>query len=78
VIDYHLHLWPHEESSVWFQLDQIADYCDEAAKHGVTELALTEHTSRFVDVVSAVGRSGSGTDTSLRVPCSSSTSTARA
>jgi histidinol-phosphatase (PHP family) len=55
VLDYHLHLWPHEESSVWFKLDQIADYCDEAAAHGVTELALTEHTSRFVDVVSAVG-----------------------
>jgi histidinol-phosphatase (PHP family) len=55
VLDYHLHLWPHEESSVWFKLDQIADYCEEAAAHGVTELALTEHTSRFVDVVSAVG-----------------------
>jgi histidinol-phosphatase (PHP family) len=55
VIDYHLHLWPHSESSVWFKLDQIAAYCDEAATHGVTELALTEHTSRFVDVLSAVG-----------------------
>jgi histidinol-phosphatase (PHP family) len=55
VIDYHLHLWPHSESSVWFKLDQIADYCDEAARHGVTELALTEHTSRFRDVLSAVG-----------------------
>jgi len=55
VIDYHLHLWPHSESSVWFKLDQIADYCDEAARHGVTELALTEHTSRFVDVIAAVG-----------------------
>lgn len=55
MLDYHLHLWPHEESSVWFKLDQIADYCEEAAAHGVTELALTEHTSRFVDVVSAVG-----------------------
>ena len=55
MIDYHLHLWPHSESSVWFKLDQIADYCDEAARHGVTELALTEHTSRFVDVIAAVG-----------------------
>ena len=34
VIDYHLHLWPHSESSVWFQLDQIAAYCEEAARHG--------------------------------------------
>jgi histidinol-phosphatase (PHP family) len=55
MIDYHLHLWPHEESSVWFRLDQIAQYCDEAAKHGVTELAITEHAHRFVDVASVVG-----------------------
>jgi len=55
VIDYHLHLWPHEESSVWYRLDQIAAYCDEAASHGVTELALTEHANRFVDVMSVVG-----------------------
>lgn len=55
MLDYHLHLWPHEESSVWYRLDQIADYCDEAARHGVGELALTEHTHRFVDVASVVG-----------------------
>ncbi len=55
MIDYHLHLWPHSESSVWFKLDQIAAYCDEAALHGVSELALTEHAYRFVDVISAVG-----------------------
>jgi histidinol-phosphatase (PHP family) len=55
VIDYHLHLWPHEDSSVWFRLDQIAQYCDEAAEQGVNELALTEHAHRFVDVASVVG-----------------------
>lgn len=55
MIDYHLHLWPHSESSVWFRLDQIAAYCDEAARHGVTELALTEHSHRFVEVASIVG-----------------------
>ena len=55
MIDYHLHLWPHSESSVWYKLDQIAAYCDEAASNGVTELALTEHAYRFVDVISAVG-----------------------
>jgi histidinol-phosphatase (PHP family) len=56
VLDYHLHLWPHDESSVWYRLDQIAAYCDEAATHGVTELALTEHAHRFRDVTSVVGR----------------------
>ncbi|HVA70541.1 MAG TPA: PHP domain-containing protein [Acidimicrobiales bacterium] len=55
MIDYHLHLWPHSESSVWFRLDQIAAYCDEAARHGVNELALTEHSHRFVDVAAVVG-----------------------
>jgi histidinol-phosphatase (PHP family) len=40
---------------VWFKLDQIAAYCDEASTHGVTELALTEHANRFVDVMAAVG-----------------------
>jgi histidinol-phosphatase (PHP family) len=55
VIDYHLHLWPHSESSVSFQIDQIAAYCEEAALNGVTELALTEHSHRFVDVASVVG-----------------------
>lgn len=55
MIDYHLHLWPHSESSVWFKLDQIAAYCEEAAAHGVSELALTEHSHRFVDVTSAIG-----------------------
>ncbi len=55
MIDYHLHLWPHSESSTWYKLDQIAAYCDEAATQGVTELALTEHAFRFVDVLSAVG-----------------------
>ena len=40
---------------MWFKLDQIAAYCEEAARHGVTELALTEHSHRFVDVMSAVG-----------------------
>ncbi len=55
MIDYHLHLWPHSESSVTYRVDQIAAYCEEAATHGVTELALTEHTHRFVDVASLVG-----------------------
>ena len=55
MLDYHLHLWPHEESSVWFRLDQIADYCEAARAHGVSELALTEHAYRFADVRGVVG-----------------------
>jgi histidinol-phosphatase (PHP family) len=55
MIDYHLHLWPHSERSVWFKLDQIARYCEMARENGVNELALTEHTHRFVDVRAAMG-----------------------
>ncbi len=55
MIDYHLHLWPHSDSSVWYQIDQIAQYCDKARGEGVSELALTEHAHRFVDVRSVVG-----------------------
>ena len=55
MLDYHLHLWPHEDSSVWYRLDQIADYCERARLEGVSELALTEHSNRFVDVMDLVG-----------------------
>jgi len=55
VLDYHLHLWPHDESSVSCQIDQVAQYCEEAARHGVSEIALTEHAFRFRDVRATVG-----------------------
>ena len=55
MLDYHLHLWPHDESSVWYRLDQIAAYCEAAAAEGVTELALTEHANRFRDVLDLYG-----------------------
>jgi histidinol-phosphatase (PHP family) len=56
VLDYHLHLWTHEDATTWLSLDQIADYCDEAARHGVTEIALTEHLHRFTQVTDIVGK----------------------
>jgi histidinol-phosphatase (PHP family) len=55
VIDYHLHLWSHEESSVGYRLDQVAQYCEEARRNGVNELALTEHLYRFVELRATVG-----------------------
>ncbi len=55
MIDYHLHLWPHSDSSVDFVLDQVAQYCEQAATEGVSELALTEHAHRFVDVRAVMG-----------------------
>jgi histidinol-phosphatase (PHP family) len=49
VIDYHVHLWRHQPNlSLQASVDQIAEYSEHAAGLGVTELAITEHTSRFV------------------------------
>lgn len=47
MLDYHLHLWPHGRRSAAPTLEQLATYCDRAAAHGVSEIALTEHLFRF-------------------------------
>jgi histidinol-phosphatase (PHP family) len=47
MLDYHLHLWPHDQSDVALSLEQIAAYCERAAQAGVVEIALTEHLFRF-------------------------------
>jgi histidinol-phosphatase (PHP family) len=56
MLDYHLHLWPHERATTWLSLDQVAEYCERAAAHGVTQLALTEHLHRFTQAIDVVGR----------------------
>ncbi len=53
--DYHLHLWTHEDPSTWLVIDQLAEYCEEAQSHGVTEIAITEHLSRFTRTRDLVG-----------------------
>jgi histidinol-phosphatase (PHP family) len=51
VIDYHVHLWRHAPHlSLEASVDQLAEYCAYATRLGVTELALTEHSSRFAQV----------------------------
>jgi histidinol-phosphatase (PHP family) len=55
MLDYHLHLWPHEESTTWLSLDQVAEYCKLAQAQGVTQLALTEHLHRFTQAADVVG-----------------------
>jgi histidinol-phosphatase (PHP family) len=56
MLDYHLHLWPHEEADTWLSLEQLADYCEHAAAEGVTEIAITEHFPRFRQAADVVGR----------------------
>jgi histidinol-phosphatase (PHP family) len=49
VIDYHVHLWRHApQLSLQASVDQLAEYCARATRLGVSELAVTEHSSRFI------------------------------
>jgi len=52
VLDYHVHLWPHEliAEPAELRLDRLRDYCELANANGVAEIALTEHLFRFKDV----------------------------
>jgi len=47
MLDYHLHLWPHDEQATDPTLERLAAYCEKAEAAGVTEIALTEHLFRF-------------------------------
>jgi histidinol-phosphatase (PHP family) len=51
VLDYHVHLWPHElvAEPAELRLERLRLYCDQAAGNGVAEIALTEHLFRFKD-----------------------------
>jgi histidinol-phosphatase (PHP family) len=52
VLDYHVHLWPHELQAepAELRLDRLRLYCERANANGVAEIALTEHLFRFKDV----------------------------
>ncbi|GAC1387343.1 MAG: histidinol-phosphatase [Acidimicrobiales bacterium] len=55
MLDYHLHLWPHGRKATQATVEELAAYCDQAAAHGVSELALTEHLFRFEQADAALG-----------------------
>lgn len=52
VLDYHVHLWPHDliAEPAELRLERLAEYCSLAQANGVAEIALTEHLFRFKDV----------------------------
>ena len=52
MLDYHVHLWPHEliAEPAELSLDRLRVYCERANANGVAEIALTEHLFRFKDV----------------------------
>jgi histidinol-phosphatase (PHP family) len=55
MLDYHLHLWPHDRHDVPLIVDQVASYCERASARGVKEIAITEHFFRFRQGIDAVG-----------------------
>ena len=62
MLDYHLHLWTHEDPTTWLSLDQIAAYCERAQMQGVEEIAITEHIHRFAQATDLVGRFWASTE----------------
>jgi len=56
MLDYHLHLWEHGPVPLEVTLERVAAYCEHAQRHGVAEIAITEHFYRFAQVKSVVGR----------------------
>lgn len=55
MLDYHLHLWPHDEVETPLDIAQLAAYCAKAQAAGVQELAVTEHLFRFRQAESLLG-----------------------
>ena len=52
MIDYHVHLWPHDQRADdgELRLERLRAYCEMAQSRGVREIALTEHLFRFTQV----------------------------
>ncbi len=52
MIDYHVHLWPHDERAepTEQKIERLGLYCERAQANGVQEIALTEHLFRFTQV----------------------------
>jgi histidinol-phosphatase (PHP family) len=55
VLDYHLHLWPHDQRDTSLAVEQVAAYCERAQAAGVVEIALTEHLFRFTQADRLLG-----------------------
>ncbi len=54
VIDFHLHLWVHEPGTPPPTFEILEQYCERAARVGIDQIAITEHTHRFTRVAAEV------------------------
>lgn len=55
VIDYHLHVWPHAPGTPAPTPDVLELYSTTAQQRGLSRIAITEHSHRFIQVDAAVG-----------------------
>lgn len=50
MLDYHLHLWRHEDQVSDPTIEQVATYTETANGIGIERIAITEHAHRFVQI----------------------------
>ncbi len=55
MLDYHLHLWAHGQPDRAVTVEELAAYCERAARAGVEEIAITEHLFRFGQADAVLG-----------------------
>ena len=54
MLDFHLHVWPHERGTPTPTVELLERYCEAAASHGVHQIAITEHCHRFTRIEAEV------------------------
>ncbi|MCP5034129.1 MAG: PHP domain-containing protein [Actinomycetia bacterium] len=54
MIDFHLHLWPHDLGTPQPTFELLERYCERAAEAGIDQIAVTEHSYRFTRVAAEV------------------------
>lgn len=55
LLDYHVHLWPHDQRAEPPDIERIAASCERAGRAGVVEIAVTEHLFRFAQAARLLG-----------------------
>lgn len=54
MLDLHLHVWPHQPGTLTPTRQQLERYCEAAAALGIEQIAITEHSHRFVRILEDV------------------------
>lgn len=54
MLDFHTHVWPHQPGTPTPTLELLESYCSAAEARGISQIAITEHSHRFVQVAEVV------------------------